>query len=50
MEFLIRINQAKDAIKSRVDTIEDLRKQLQAIKKAYEELINLKAGAELTEK
>ena len=50
VECLIRINQAKDAIKTRIDTIEDLRKQLQAIKKAYQELTNLKAGAELTEK
>ena len=50
VECLIRISQAKDAIKTRVETIEDLRKQLQAIKKAYEELTKLKAGAELTEK
>ena len=49
VECLLRISQAKDAIKTRVDSIEDLRKHLQVIKKAYEELTKLKAGAELTE-
>jgi hypothetical protein len=49
VECLLRISQAKDAIKTRVDTIEDLRKHLQVIKKAYEELTKLKAGAELTD-
>ena len=50
MECLLRISQSKDAIKTRVDSIEDLRKHLQVIKKAYEELTKLKAGAELSEK
>ena len=49
VECLLRISQANDAIKTRVDSIEDLRKHLQVIKKAYEELTKLKAGAELTE-